>query len=234
MEFSGLLPGVLERRYKRFLADVRLDDGSCVTAHCPNTGAMTGLADPGLRVWLSESNNPARKLRWTLELVETDRGIACVHSALANKVVGEALEQQRIPALAGHWQIRPEVRIPGSARVDFVLSHGEQRVVVEVKAVTLLGEQGVGLFPDARSERAQKHAEALAASVLPNTRAVLLYCVFHSGIEGVCPAAAIDPAYAAAVRRAAEAGVEVIACRCAISPEGIAVTGMLPVEGVLD
>lgn len=234
MEFDGLLSGVLERRYKRFLADVTLADGATVTAHCPNTGAMTGLAEPGLRVWLSESDNPARKLRWTLELVETDQGIACVHSALANKVVGEALERQRIAPLRGDWEIRPEVRIPGSARVDFVLSRGEERVIVEVKAVTLLGERGAGLFPDARSERAQKHAEALAASVLPSTRAVLLYCVFHSGIQRVSPAAEIDPAYAAAVRKAVDEGVEVIACSCAISPQGIEVIGMLPVEGLAE
>ncbi|MEE4204231.1 MAG: DNA/RNA nuclease SfsA [Halieaceae bacterium] len=232
MEFSKLTPGTLERRYKRFLADIVLADGRRVTAHCPNTGAMTGLTAPGLPVWLSESDNPARKLRWTLELVETDRGMVCVHSALANKVVGEALREQRIEPLAGGWKIRSEVRLPGSARIDFVLSQGEQRVVVEVKAVTLLDDGGLGLFPDARSERAQKHAEALAASVSLNTRAVLLYCVFHTGIERVSPALDIDPAYAGAVLDAVAAGVEVLACACAISPGGIEVTGMLPVEGV--
>lgn len=232
MDFPPLFEGVLERRYQRFLADVLLSTGERVVAHCPNTGAMTGLAEPGSRVWLSASNNPARKLRWTWELVETPRGIACIHSALANRVIGEELHDGRIAALAGDWQIKPEVRLRGSARVDFVLTRPDQRLIIEVKAVTLAMDQGLGLFPDTVSERARKHAHALAASVSSDTRAVLLYCVFHSAIERVAPAAMIDPDYAASVRRAVAAGVEVIACGCEISPAGIQMTRMLPVEGL--
>ncbi len=232
MDFPPLQAGRLERRYKRFLADVRLPDGNLVVAHCPNTGAMTGLTAPDSPVWLSYHDNPARKLRWTLELVETPQGLVCVHSALANKVIGEALEANQIKPLAGDWEVRPEVRLPGSARVDFVLSKGEDRVIVEVKSVTLRSEGGLGLFPDAVSERARKHAQALAASISPRTRAALVFCVFHEGISRVAPADAIDPAYAEALRAAAEAGVEVVACACAVEPSGVRVTGLLPVEGV--
>lgn len=232
MDFPALQAGRLERRYKRFLADVRLPDGTLVVAHCPNTGAMTGLTAPDSRVWLSYHDNPARKLRWTLELVETEQGLVCVHSALANKVIGEALRANQIAPLAGDWEVRPEVRLPGSARVDFVLSGDDCRVIVEVKSVTLLAENGLGLFPDAVSDRARKHAQALAASVSEKTRAALLFCVFHEGITRVAPADAIDPAYGAALRAAAQAGVEVLACACSVAPEGIRVTGLLPVEGL--
>lgn len=233
MRFPPLVRGVLHRRYQRFLADVKLADGREVTAHCPNTGAMTGMADPGSTVWLSESDNPARKLRWTLELVETPSGLACVHSSLANTLVGEALADQRIPPLAGNWQVRTEVRLPGSARVDFVLSSDFERVIIEVKAVTLATPGGLGLFPDAPSERARKHVEALAASHASGARAVLLFCVLHAGIDRVAPAEDIDPLYTQALRQAAQSGVEVLACGCTISTEVMEVRGLLPVEGVL-
>ncbi len=229
MEFSDLQQGVLERRYKRFLADVTLPTGELVTAHCPNTGAMTGCAAPGSTVWLSKSDNPKRKLAWTLELVKTPDGLICVHSALANKVVGEALQQELPPGLAGFSRLRQEVKYGGGSRADFLLESDTGSTTVEVKAVTLHKGDGLGMFPDAVSERATKHLKELAELTARGERAALVFCVLHTGITRVAAAADIDPAYARALDLAVAAGVEVYALGTKISPAAIAVTRELPV-----
>lgn len=232
MEFSSLQEGVLERRYKRFLADVVLPDGQRVTAHCPNTGAMTGCAPPGARVWLSASTNPKRKLAWTLELVETPEGLVCVHSALANRVVEESLLGGLPVALAGFEVLKREVKYGQNSRADFRLDFTVGAVMVEVKAVTLLTERGLGLFPDAVSARARRHVEDLAAVVAAGQRAALVFCVLHEGIERVAPAESIDPDYSAALKRAVRSGVEVYALRTAVSPVGVMAIDELPVTGL--
>lgn len=228
--------GVLLRRYQRFLADVRLDDGAEITAHCPNTGAMTGCAAPGSRVWLSVSDNPKRKYRHTWELVQTAAGLACIHSARANALAAEALAHGRIPELAGYAQTQREVRFGREgSRVDLLLSPGPDRpdltpCLVEVKCVTLHTADGLGLFPDAVSQRGARHLRELAAARAEGRRAVLLFCVLHSGIDRVAPAAAIDPVYAATFRAALAVGVEAIAYAADIDTTGMSLRRRLPVE----
>jgi len=148
-----LVEARLLRRYKRFLADVEMANGDIITVHCPNTGAMTGCAQPGSRVWLSTSTLKTRKYPHTWELVETSAGMACIHSAKANKVVREAFESGMLPGFDAYPDIRSEVKYGENSRADLLLQGEGQRVFVEVKSVTLLGDEGWGAFPDAVSER---------------------------------------------------------------------------------
>ncbi|MBV1914401.1 MAG: DNA/RNA nuclease SfsA [Pseudomonadales bacterium] len=223
MKFGpSLIEARLIKRYKRFLADVTLLDGSTITVHCPNTGKMTGCAEPGSRVWLSDSQNPKRKYRYTWELVETATGLAYTHSAKANALVKEALTKNQIAELTGYAQIKAEQPYGDrGSRVDFLLQgskNGDNRpdCFVEVKAVTL-DEQGIGYFPDTVSARGLKHLEELSGCANAGQRAVLLFCVQHQGIKEVRPAAHIDPKYAAGVEAALTQGVEVIAYRAEIN-----------------
>lgn len=233
MQYSGLREAILVKRYKRFLADVECDDGTTLTVHCPNTGAMTGCAEPGSRVWLSTSESKTRKYPQTWELVEGEQGTACVHSALANKLAREALESGLIPALAGFETLTPEVKLSDKTRLDFKLESAKESVYIEVKSVTLYDEgaevAGQGLFPDAVSERGRKHLGVLAElAQQPDTRAVLLFCVLHTGVTRVSAAGEIDPRYREAMRDAQAAGVEVIAWRADISPAEIQLVEAVP------
>lgn len=232
MELPALTEVTLHKRYKRFLADVELPDGSVITAHCPNTGAMTGCAEPMSRAWISTSDNPKRKLAYTLELVAVPEGRVCVHSAFANKVVGEALRNKVIEPLAAYEQIKPEAKLTDGSRADFLLTADKRRIFVEVKSVTLHQGDGLGLFPDAVSERARKHVVELADSIDANTRAALIFCVLHDGIKRVAPAKEIDPAYANALADAVTRGLEVYALGCDIADASITAHCLLPVEGV--
>lgn len=204
----------LLRRYKRFLADFELADGSRITVHCPNTGSMRGCQPEGGRVWYSTSDNPKRKYAHTWEQVETPAGHRIgVHTGRANTLVAEALAAGRIPELAAWPQVRSEVKV-GPNRVDFVLEGGGLAAChLEVKSVTLGEAGGLGLFPDAPSERARRHLAALAERARGGEPAALLYCVQHTGIEQVAPADAIDAAYGEALRAAMAAGVQVLAWR---------------------
>lgn len=228
MQFQPLLEGRLLRRYKRFLADVELPGGAVLTVHCPNTGAMTGCVEEGAAVWLSQSADPKRKYAHTWELVATGRGMACIHSALANKVVREAFAEGRIPGFSGYPDLRGEVKYGANSRADLLLSGPSGRVFVEVKSVTLCGDGGQGLFPDAVSERGRKHLLELQQILDAETRSVLLFCVFHAGINRVSAAGEIDPAYREALASAQAAGVEVLAWRAAVSPAGLVLEQPLP------
>lgn len=229
MEFEGLIEGRLIRRYKRFLADVELPDGATLTAHCPNTGAMTGCNEPGSRVWLSVSESKSRKYPHTWELVETSRGMACIHSAKANLVVGEAFAAGVIPGFADYPDIAREVKYGAGSRVDFVLAGDPGRVFVEVKCVTLCRDDGWGLFPDAVSDRGRKHIRELAAVArAADARAVLLFCVFHAGVKWVAAAGEIDPRYRDALAAALDAGLEVLAWQADVSTDGVTLARELP------
>ena len=231
MNFNPLIPARLERRYKRFLADVVLDDGSALTVHCPNTGAMTGCAKPQSRIWLSLSQVKTRKYPHTWELVETPQGIACIHSARANAVVGEALERSQIPELAAYKQCQREVRYGEKSRADFRLSCADlPDCTIEVKSVTLCDAAGVGFFPDAVSTRARRHLQDLSELARAGERAVIFFCVFHTGIRSVQPATHIDPAYAEALAAALADGVEAIAWATDVSPQGLTLSTPLPVH----
>jgi len=233
MRFSTPLEaGRLVRRYKRFLADIVSDAGEALCIHCPNTGSMLNCMGEGARVWFQRSNDPKRKLPGTWELVETPQGrLACVNTARANRLVEEALLDGVIEELAGFTALRREVAYGlENSRVDFRLDYPEGPAYVEVKSVTLgFGDTAVAAFPDAVTLRGAKHLRELAALARDGVRAVQLYCVNLTGIEAVRPASEIDPLYAAALREAVAAGVEVLAYGVEISPEEIRLSRRLPV-----
>jgi len=228
-----LTEGRLLRRYKRFLADIELPGAGQVVAHCANTGSMLGCAEPGSRVWVSRSDDPRRKLGFSWQLVKTaDGSMACINTALPNRLAGEWLADDAIPELAGYRTRRAEVRYGQErSRIDWLLQDhvsGSPDVYVEVKNVTL-GEAGIGYFPDAVTERGRKHLRELMAMVDSGARAALLFCVNHTGIGEVRPADHIDPVYGELLREAGNQGVELLAVRSAISPGGIEFGQTLPV-----
>ena len=240
MQFdSELTPGVLIRRYKRFLADVRLSDGTELTVHCPNTGAMTGCSTPGSRVWLSTSANPKRKYANSLEIIEPIETVQAggqpslvgIHPGRANALVEEAINTGAIKELLEPQELKREVSVPDeSGRFDFgFVDASGTPGYIEVKSVTLAMEKGLGAFPDAVSERALRHVQALRRRCADGERGVLLFCVQHTAIKEVCCAKEIYPEYASAVSSAAAAGVEVLAYACDVNPRELKVTRSLPV-----
>lgn len=231
MQLPPLISGTLIKRYKRFLADVVLDDGCELTAHCPNTGAMTGCAEPGFKVWLSQSGNAKRKYPYTWELAQNfQQHWVCIHSAKANALAQEAIANGVIDPLQGYSRIRSEVKYGDeNSRIDLLLENDRQQCFVEVKSLTLLLDRGLGVFPDAVSSRAQKHLRELIAMVQQGHRAVLLFSVQHTGVERVAPADNIDPAYGELFRQAIAAGVEILAYRADISEQSITLSQRLEV-----
>ncbi len=233
---APLIPATLVRRYKRFLADVILPSGEEITVHVANPGAMTGLAAPGSRVWLSLSANPARKLKYSWELVEVDLGagpeLAGVNTAHPNLLVAEALRQGAIPELAFYRSVRREVKYGKGSRVDFLLEDsGRPPCWVEVKNVHLMREPGLAEFPDCVTARGARHLDELAAMAAGGDRAVMLFVIQIGSAARFALAADIDPAYAAAFDRARAAGVEAIARRCLLTCEAIAVAEPVPIVG---
>ena len=232
MKFTRpMIAGTLIRRYKRFLADVRLEDGSVITAHTPNTGSMAGCCSPGSRVWLSDSANPARKYPYSWELVEALPGVLVgINTTLPNRLVQEGIEQGIITELGGYREIRTEVRYGReNSRVDLLLEDGPGGVCyVEVKNVTL-AQQGIGLFPDAVSRRGAKHLRELAQMAATGHRAVIFFCVQRPDVEEVRPADDIDPEYGQALRQALAGGVEALAYRTCIDPAGVQLQRPVPV-----
>ncbi|MEM1129626.1 MAG: DNA/RNA nuclease SfsA [Pseudomonadota bacterium] len=229
---TPLVSGRLLRRYKRFLADVRLESGSEVTAHCPNPGAMTGLAEPGMRVWLEPNDNPARKLKYAWRLVELPGGDwAGIDTAVPNRVVREALEAGGIPELAGYGTVRAEVPYGNRSRVDFHLSGGVGPACwLEVKNVHLRREDDWAEFPDCVTARGAKHLGELAAQVAAGERAVMLYVVQHTGCGRMRLAEDIDSAYAEAARKAVSAGVEMLCYAANVTTNGICLVHALPID----
>lgn len=226
------------RRYKRFMADVELDDGTQITLHCPNTGSMKNCLYPGHRVWYSDSHNPKRKYRCTWEQAEvpvlfngTERmARAGLNTTLANHLVTELLKAGKVPELSGYQTIRQEVRYGSqNSRIDLLLEDDALvNCYVEVKSVTLAMGNGLGLFPDAVTSRGVRHLQELTEMVNSGERAVLFFCVQHTGIDNVSVAGEIDPAYAAELQKALDAGVEVMAWGAEMSTEAIELTTPLP------
>lgn len=210
MNFPPLMRASLIRRYKRFLADALLPgEDTPICVHCPNTGAMSGCQTAESVVWLSYHDSLKRKLAWTWELVETETGLACIHSSRANDVVEEALRLGYFPSLFPTGaELRREVKIAEGSRADFFIQ-AEVGLYIEVKSVTLHCGDGLGAFPDAVSARATKHLGELQAAIARGHRAALFFAVLHSGITRVAPAEDIDPTYAAALQQAMASGVEV-------------------------
>lgn len=232
MEFiPALQSATLIKRYKRFLADVITPEGETMTIHCPNTGAMTGCATAGDRVWYSTSDNHKRKYPYTWELTENaEQALICVNTLRANRLVKEMLHHCPPPALAGYSACASEVKYGHeNSRIDFMLS-AAQRVncYIEVKSVTL-SDNGKGFFPDAISLRGQKHLRELINVVKGGERAVLLFAVLHSAITSVSPARDIDPTYARLLVEAQQSGVEIIAWKAELSATQMTLTTPLPV-----
>ena len=231
MQFSyPLIQGTLIKRYKRFLADVQLPDGSIVIAHCPNTGAMTGCAEPGWKVWLSPSNNPKRKLLYTWEVVLSNQlHWIGINTHKANALVKEAIQQSNITELLDYKTLQAEVKFgEENSRIDFLLTDPEKAdCYVEVKSVTLLNENK-GYFPDAKTLRGQKHLRELSLIASQGKRAVLFFCVQHSGIQSVQVAKHIDPEYAKELKQAMLNGVQILCYGCEISSEKIYINQPLP------
>ncbi|MFJ4143954.1 DNA/RNA nuclease SfsA [Pseudomonas sp. NPDC089734] len=236
MRFSPELEqGRLLIRYKRFLADIETDSGEQLTIHCPNTGSMLNCMMPGGRVWFSRSNDPKRKLPGTWEISETPQGrLACINTGRANTLVEEALRAGVISELNGFTALKREVAYgQEKSRVDFRLEYPEGYAYVEVKSVTLgFDESTVAAFPDAVTQRGARHLRELASLAREGVRAVLLYCVNLTGIEAVRPAQEVDPAYAAALREAVAAGVEVLAYGVQLTPEEVRIDRRLEILGL--
>ena len=232
---SPLHEAVLIKRYKRFLADVELPDGRVTTLHCPNTGSMLNCAEPGSRVWYSVAANAARKYPFTWEIVEVARRHKVgINTGSANMLVREALVDGVIEMLRSYTSVRSEV-VYGKekSRIDFLLSghaNDHRLCYVEVKSVTLGLADGSGAFPDAITMRGQKHLRELMAMREAGHRAVLLFCVQHSGIEYVEPADRIDPEYGLLLRAARDTGVEVIAFGVEFAQDSITLGRQLPVR----
>jgi len=221
----------LVRRYKRFLADVELDDGETITIHCPNPGSMLGTKEPGSAVRCSTHDNPKRKLRHTLEMIRVGRSWVGLHAAKANAIARQALEAGAYSPFAGYTQIDREVSVDEGSRFDFRLSKhpdDEAPCWVEVKSVTLC-EKRAARFPDAVTTRGRRHLEHLVARHQAGERAALLYIVQRADADSVAPADDIDPAYGEALREAANAGVEIHALGARLRPDRIHLDRILPV-----
>ena len=226
-----LIQGFLIKRYKRFLADIELEDGRVITAHTPNTGSMKGCCIPGSRVWLRDSGNSARKYPLSWELVEVAPEVLVgINTGLPNKLVRECLESNTISELRGYRNIRSEVPYGReNSRIDLLLEEGPGgSCYVEIKNVTLV-EDNIGLFPDAVSSRGTKHLRELGEMARLGHRAVIFYCVQRCDAREVRPADTIDPEYGDALRTAIAGGVEAIAYRASVSPETIKLERSLPV-----
>ncbi len=232
--FPPLLKGELVKRYKRFLADVILDSGKKVTAHCPNSGSMKGCAEPGSKVWLSEANNPKRKLAYTWELVETPTSLVGINTQVPNRLVKSAIEQGHLPELSNYTNVLSEVKTSTHTRLDLKLEKScGSCCYVEIKNCTLL-ENGVALFPDAVTVRGQKHLDELVSLTKEGNRCVIFYLVQRMDAKEFAPAAAIDKAYAEKLQFAMENGVEVLAYDVCIDIPNMKIRNLVPMKDAED
>ncbi|GAB2180102.1 DNA/RNA nuclease SfsA [Denitratisoma sp. agr-D3] len=234
MQLPTLVPGRLIVRRNRFVAEVMLDDGCAVEAHCPNTGSMMGCKAPGSRVWLSPAENPERKLQWTWELVaaeDSPQTLVGLHTGRSNHLVRELVAAGGVPELGNYPRIRSEVRYgEENSRIDLLLEDDTRPpCYLEVKNVTAAVADGIGFFPDAVTTRGAKHLRELMAVVRGGARGVIFFCVQRSDVKEVRPADHIDPAYGRALREALAAGVEALAWGAEVSPEAIRLARPLPV-----
>ncbi len=229
MEFS---PSLIETRLvKRFLADVELADGKIITVHCANPGSMRGLTQPGIRAWISDSQNPKRKLQYSLELVEVDETLVGINTSHPNRLAREAIENGLIPALAKFDRLRTEVKYGTNSRIDILLeTDGKPDTYVEVKNVHFIRTPGINEFPDSVTARGAKHLYELANEVDRGNRAAMVYIIQR--YDGNCLrfASDLDPDYVAAFRAAHASGVEAFAVKCKVSPQSIDVAELIDID----
>ena len=230
---SEILIGKIQKRYKRFLADIELDSGEVITVHNANTGSMKTCWEPGWPALIAHSGNPDRKYPYGLEMLHNGETWIGINTARANKIVYEALEQKIIKELSEYNIIQPEKKV-GDSRIDFYLTNDNDEnlppVYLEVKNVTLLGENKMALFPDAETIRGQKHLQELIMLQSSGYRAVMFYLVQREDVDSFCPAFEIDPAYADLLSLAIEAGVEVLVYGCSLNEKEIKITHPLEIK----
>ena len=229
-----LIRGILVKRYKRFLADVTLDSGETVTAHCANSGSMLSVREPGSEVWLSPARNPERKLRYTWELIRIGGALVGINTQHPNALVAQAVTAGVIPELAGYASLRREVKYGKNSRIDLLLEdEGKPPCYVEVKNVTMkrdLSPEGPVEFPDAVTTRGAKHLDELADMAEAGCRAVMVFLVQRPDSRRFGLAEDIDPAYAQGFEAARKRGVEALCYRCTVTPQEVAVTTAIPLE----
>lgn len=232
MDLPPLVTGTLIKRYKRFLADVELDNGEVLTAHVANPGSMMGLDTPGSKVWLSKSDNPKRKLAYSWELLEVDSALVGINTMHPNKISAEGIENGAIKELAGYGTLRREVKYGKSSRIDILLEDGPdgRPTYVEVKNVHLSRRPPLAEFPDSVTARGAKHLVELGDMVEAGHRAVMLYLVQRTDCDRFALARDIDPTYAESLDSARKRGVEVLAYGCTISPSAINVAQALKLD----
>lgn len=218
---SPLIKGVLIKRYKRFMADIQLENGDVVTAHCANSGAMLGLTTPGAVVWVSFENAPQRKLKYSWHIIEVDQTCVGVNTFWPNSLIEEWIVSEKIPWLKGYSHLRREVKYGKNSRIDILLQSSDKPdCYVEVKNVHLK-RGNIAFFPDSVTTRGAKHLAELSDVVQKGQRAVMIYVIQRNDCSRFSLAEDIDPAYAIAARKAFDSGVEAYACTCRISPQSI-------------
>jgi sugar fermentation stimulation protein A len=228
VKWPPLISGTLINRYKRFLADVRLENGEIITAHCPNSGAMTGCSQPGRKVFISFHDDPRRKLKYTWQLIDMPTSLVGVNTMIPNRLVPISIKQGQIYDLLGYDNIFSEVKVGNNSRIDLLLQNGERdRCYVELKNCTLV-ENEQALFPDAITLRGKKHLVELQGLVTKGHRCVMFYLIQRMDAQQFSPADKIDPGYGKELRKAVANGVEILAYDVRIDYEHIKIHRKLP------
>lgn len=232
MKFAApLVPAILLRRYKRFLFDAQLADGSMITGSCPNTGSMRGLTAPGSTIWLSEHDSPTRKYRHMLELVEADSTVVGINTGMPNRIAEEAIRAGLIPSLMDYAELRREQRYGLNSRIDLMLTDPDKGTAyVEVKNVHFMRTRGLAEFPDSVTARGAKHLDELVSMVEAGHRGVMFYVVQRGDCDRLRICSELDPAYGRAFERARRLGVEAYALSCRLSPQGIWPDRLIPID----
>jgi sugar fermentation stimulation protein A len=225
-----LIRGTLERRYKRFLADVRLENGDTVVAHCANSGSLLTAKEPGSEVWISPARNPDRKLKYTWEMIRVGRSLVGINTAHPNGLVEGAIKSGKIVELAGADNLRREVKYGKNSRIDILLETAGKLTYVEVKNVTFSRQKGLAEFPDSVTARGAKHLVELSDMVAEGHRAVMVYLVQRQDCKSLSVAGDIDPVYAEALIKAKASGVEVLCYSCKLTRHQITVDKALPIN----
>ncbi|SPD73428.1 Sugar fermentation stimulation protein homolog [uncultured Desulfobacterium sp.] len=229
LEWPRLIGGTLIKRYKRFLADVRLKNGHVVTAHCANSGSMLECSAPGRPVYLTRHDSPNRRLRYTWEMIEMPSSLVGVNTMVPNRLVRVSIESGKIRELTGFDSIRSEVRYGENSRVDLLLEQGNHRCFVEIKNCTLVSD-GVAYFPDAITSRGLKHLVELQNQIRSGNRCVMFYLIQRMDAKLFRPADHIDPAYGMELRRAVNNGVEILAYDVQMDLNGIKLNKTIPIK----
>ncbi len=229
LKWPRLIQGTLIKRYKRFMADVKLRNGHVVTAHCPNSGSMKACSEPGRPVYLSRHNKPSRRLKYTWELIDMGKSLVGVNTIVPNRLTKASIAAGYVKALSGYDTIRSEVKYGKNSRIDLLLENGKKRCFVEVKNCTLVSE-GLACFPDAVTSRGLKHLVELQEQVRQGDRSVMFYLVQRMDAERFQPADHIDPVYGRELRKAVQNGVEILVYDVAIDLKGISLNRELPYQ----